>query len=130
LELWSSGNLLPAVTEEKKSHFNCPSLGFETGTSQYKSRMLIYSDLHDAKYQKLSDPLSRWSAQVVWIFKISVRTSKKTQTVSMRTVSWLLLSGEIIAVYFENHTKSVYTRCGQNAELLNVKVLFHVVTEL
>jgi hypothetical protein len=27
---------------------------------------------------------------------------------------------EIIAVYFENHIKSV-THCGQNAELLNVK---------
>jgi hypothetical protein len=29
---------------------------------------------------------------------------------------------EIIAFYFENHTKPINILCGQNADLLNVKV--------
>jgi hypothetical protein len=29
---------------------------------------------------------------------------------------------EIIAIYSENHTKSINTLCGQNAEILNIKV--------
>jgi hypothetical protein len=32
-----------------------------------------------------------------------------------------MLFGEIIAVYSENHTKRIYTFCGQNAELFNIK---------
>jgi hypothetical protein len=32
-----------------------------------------------------------------------------------------MLFKEIIAVYYENHTKLISTLCGQNAELVNVK---------
>jgi hypothetical protein len=32
-----------------------------------------------------------------------------------------MLSKEMIAVYFENHTKPINTLCGQNVELLIVK---------
>ena len=39
-----------------------------------------------------------------------------------------MLYREIIAVFFsEVHTKHINTLCGQNAELLNVKVVVHVV---
>jgi hypothetical protein len=54
-------------------------------------------------------------------FNNSVRTSKKTQTVTMTTINWSSLFREIIAVYSENHTKPINTLCGQNAELLDVK---------
>jgi hypothetical protein len=39
----------------------------------------------------------------------------------MTTINWLILFRDIIAFYSENHTKSINTLCGQNAELLNVK---------
>jgi hypothetical protein len=42
------------------------------------------------------------------IFKNSVRTSKKTQRVSMTAINWLMLFKEIIAVNFENYTKHKY----------------------
>ena len=34
----------------------------------------------------------------------------------------------IIAVYSEIHTKHTNTLCGQNVELLNVKLTVHIVT--
>jgi len=35
---------------------------------------------------------------------------------------------EIIAVCAQNHTKHINTVCGQNVELLNVKLAVHIVT--
>ena len=35
---------------------------------------------------------------------------------------------EIMAVCFEIHTKHINTVCGQNVELLNVKLAVHIVT--
>ena len=39
-----------------------------------------------------------------------------------------MLYGEIIAVCSEIHTKQINTVCGQNVELLNVKLAVHIVT--
>ena len=39
-----------------------------------------------------------------------------------------MLYREIIAVCSEIHTKHINTLCGQNVELLNVKVVVHIVT--
>jgi hypothetical protein len=39
-----------------------------------------------------------------------------------------MLYSEIIAVCSEIHTKHVTTLCGQNVELLNVKLVVHIVT--
>jgi len=39
-----------------------------------------------------------------------------------------MLYREIIAVCFEIHTKHINTLCGQNVELLNVKLAVHIVT--
>jgi hypothetical protein len=35
---------------------------------------------------------------------------------------------EIIAVFSEIHTKRINALCGQNVELLNVKLAVHIVT--
>ena len=35
---------------------------------------------------------------------------------------------EIMAVFSEIHTKHINTLCGQNVELLNVKLAIHIVT--
>jgi hypothetical protein len=48
-------------------------------------------------------------------------TSKGTQRISMTTVNWFMLFREVIAVYFENHTKNINGLCEQNAGLLNAK---------
>jgi hypothetical protein len=39
-----------------------------------------------------------------------------------------MLYREIIAVCSEIHTKHINTLCGQNVELLNVKMVVHIVT--
>jgi len=39
-----------------------------------------------------------------------------------------MLYREIIAVYSQIHTKNISTLCGQNVELLNVKLVLHIVT--
>jgi hypothetical protein len=39
-----------------------------------------------------------------------------------------MLNREIIAVCSEIHTKHINTVCGQSAELLNVKLVVHIVT--
>ena len=39
-----------------------------------------------------------------------------------------MLYGEIIAVCSQIHTKCINTPCGQNVELLNVKLVVHIVT--
>ena len=42
--------------------------------------------------------------------------------------SQLMLYREIIAVCSQIHTKHINTLCGQNVELLNVKLVIHIVT--
>ena len=39
-----------------------------------------------------------------------------------------MLHREIIAVCSQIHTKHINTLCGQNVELLNVKLVVHIVT--
>jgi len=39
-----------------------------------------------------------------------------------------MLYTEIIAVYSQIHTKHINTVCGQNVELLNVKLVVYIVT--
>ena len=39
-----------------------------------------------------------------------------------------MLYREIIAVCSQIHTKHINTLCGQNAELLNFKLVVHIVT--
>jgi hypothetical protein len=39
-----------------------------------------------------------------------------------------MLYTEIIAVCFQIYTKHINTLCGQNVELLNVKLVVHTVT--
>jgi hypothetical protein len=44
-----------------------------------------------------------------WVGPRAVRTSKKTQSVSIKNINWLLLFKDIIAVYRENLTKLIKT---------------------
>jgi hypothetical protein len=39
-----------------------------------------------------------------------------------------MLYGEVIAVCSQIHTKHKYTVCGQNVELLNVKLMVRIMT--
>jgi hypothetical protein len=51
-----------------------------------------------------------------YIYKNSVRTSQETHYVSATKPNPLILFGETVAVYCENHTEHADTLCGQNAE--------------
>jgi hypothetical protein len=44
------------------------------------------------------------------------------QHISSTKVNYLILFKETVTVYPENHTKTINTFCGQNAELLVIKV--------
>ena len=57
----------------------------------------------------------------------SVPRSKHTAFSVIKT-SQLMLYREIMAVCSEIHTKHINTVCGQNVELLNVKLAVHIVT--
>jgi len=57
------------------------------------------------------------------------RTTVK-HSVSVIKTSQLMLYREIIAVCSQIHTKHINAVCGQNVELLNVKLVVHVVTTL
>jgi len=46
----------------------------------------------------------------------------------LKKTNRLMLYREIIAVCSEIHTKHINTLCGQNVELLNVKLAVHIVT--
>jgi hypothetical protein len=49
-------------------------------------------------------------------YKHSVRTSQETHYVSITKPNRLMLFGETVAVYYENHTEHTDALCGQNAE--------------
>jgi hypothetical protein len=67
--------------------------------------------------------ISPLKSKLVWIiFKNSARTAKKTQHFSVTKINLLMLFKKIIAVYSENHMKPINTLCGQNTELLIIKV--------
>jgi hypothetical protein len=48
--------------------------------------------------------------------------------ISVIKTSQLMLCREIMAVCSEIHTKHINIVCGQNVELLNVKLVVHIVT--
>ena len=62
------------------------------------------------------------------MFKDPVRTAQQTHSLSVIKTSQLTLYREIIAVCSEIHTKHINTLCGQNVELLNVKLAVHIMT--
>ena len=57
----------------------------------------------------------------------SVPRSKHTASLFIKT-SQLMLYGEIISVCSQIHIKHINTLCGQNVELVNVKLAVHIVT--
>ena len=79
----------------------------------------------------LISPFRFYSAQrlLTWVtYKDPVRTAQETLSVSVTKTNQLMLYREIIAVCSEIHTKHVSKLCGQNVELLNVKLVVHIVT--
>ena len=53
---------------------------------------------------------------------------RQVNTISVIKTSQLMLYWEIIAVCSQIHTKHINALCGQNVELLNVKLAVHIVT--
>ena len=53
---------------------------------------------------------------------------RRKHSASLIKTDKLKLYREIIAVCSEIHTKHINTLCGQNVELLNVKLVVHIAT--
>jgi hypothetical protein len=53
---------------------------------------------------------------------------RSKHSVSVTQTSHLMLYREIIAVFSQIHIEHINTLCGQNVELLNVKLVVHTVT--
>jgi len=64
----------------------------------------------------------------MYSIKTELVPRSKTHTVSVIKTSQLMLYREIMAVCSEIHTKHINTLCGLNVELLNVKLVVHIVT--
>jgi hypothetical protein len=69
----------------------------------------------------------KWVKLSAITYKYPVRTAKETLSVSVTKTSQLMLYREIMAVYSEIDTKHINTLCGQNVELLNVKLAVQIV---
>ena len=66
---------------------------------------------------------------LIWImYKQPVPRSKHTPSRLYIQTSQLMVYREIISVCSEIHTKHINTLCWQNVELLNVKLMVHIVT--
>jgi hypothetical protein len=64
-----------------------------------------------------------WSLNIIGtLYTNPVRTSQETLRLHKKT-NRLMLFGETVAVYCENHMEHIITLCGQNAELCNVIAL-------
>jgi hypothetical protein len=58
------------------------------------------------------------SGRELKIYKTVVRTSQETHHVSATETNRLMLFGETVAVYCENHTEHTNTLCEYNVQLL------------
>ena len=67
-----------------------------------------------------------WLSRQTELYFQSVPRSKHTASVIQ--TSQLMLYREIMAVCSQIHTKHINTLCGQNVELLDVKLAVHIVT--
>jgi hypothetical protein len=63
-------------------------------------------------------------------YKTASRTSQGTHCVSMRTTNLLMLFGEIIALYYENHAKYINTSSNRIQSIVTLKQVVHVVTSV
>jgi hypothetical protein len=67
--------------------------------------LLIKHQYHSSDFNPLKTKL------VCILFKNSVRTSTRTPNFAITKINWLTMLKEIIAVYSENHTKPINTKC-------------------
>jgi hypothetical protein len=101
-------------------------LWIEDGTSE-EIRHELLRPREPQFYHKRSTALNVRVHEIILIqivYKNSVRTSQETHYVSATETNRLMLFGETIAVYCENHTEHVNTLCGQNAETLYIRIQF------
>ena len=59
---------------------------------------------------------------------VHIVTTGLQRVVSLIKTSQLMLYREIVAVCSQIHTKHINTLCGQNVQLLNIKLAVHIAT--
>jgi hypothetical protein len=85
------------------------------------TRLILFGDtvaVYCENHAEHTSTMSGQNADNLYTYKNSVRTSQETHYASATKPNRLMLFGEIIAVYCENHIEHTNTLCGgQNAEL-------------
>jgi hypothetical protein len=72
---------------------------------------MVGTNRHNYKQTAEWNAINPLKPQLVYIiFRNSVRTSKRSQHLTITKINWLKLFKEIIAVYSENHTKLINTK--------------------
>ena len=85
----------------------------------------MFSQIHT----KHTDTLCGQNVELLNVkMAVHIVTTGLWRVKSVIKTSQLILYREIIAVFSQIHTKHINTLCGQNVELLNVKMAVHIVT--
>ena len=88
----------------------------------YREIIAVCSEIH-AKH------INTLCGQIIELYiKIQSVPRSKLSPISVIKTSQLMLYREIIAVCSQIHIKHINTLCGQNVELLNVKLAVYIVT--
>jgi len=119
------------LTEENRSTGikTCPSATLST-TNVTQTDLGSNPDLRcvSRATDRPNRPTNLWILRLTLLLVKKIQSALRTKHTTVIKTSQLMLYREIIAVCSEIHTKHMNTLCGQNVELLNVKLEVHIVT--
>ena len=92
----------------------------------YRELIAVFSQIHTKHINTLCGQNTELLNVKLTVYKYPVRTA--SHSILVIKTSQLMLYREIIAVCSQIRTKQINTLCGQNVELLSVKLAVHIVT--
>jgi len=109
-----------------------PLVSFLLFNAVYGNNHCLFSDPHKTLCEQTVELVSvKLVVQIMTngLYRVNIQSApRRKHTQSVIKTSQLMLYREIIAVCSEIHTKHINIVCGQNVELLNVKLVVHTVT--
>ena len=133
---WQTDRLTDWLTEKRTAQDSWTKANIKKGyrvtfeETRGKNHESLKLDRGSAIQSCIAESFSQHKIYTVQLNELqnSVRTAQWTLAVSVIQPSQLMLYRDIIAVCSQIHTKHINTLCGQNVELLNVKLVVHLVT--
>jgi len=118
-------NVKPAVHIVTTSLYMVKSVINTSQLMLYREIIAVCSQIHT----KHINPLCGQNVELLNVkLVVHIVTTGLYRVKSVINTSQLMLYREIIAVCSEIHTKHINPLCGQNVELLNVKLAVHILT--